>query len=77
MEARHVDLAKSRWVFPPSEAKTKSMSRVVYLTEQAAAITAKLAKQFPEGPLYRNKNGRPWTKDAIGCAFEPNQGLRA
>jgi integrase len=70
VEARHVDLAKSRWVFPPSEAKTKSMPRVVYLTERAAAITARLVSQFPIGPLFRNKNERPWTKDAIGCAFD-------
>jgi integrase len=70
VEARHVDIAKCRWVFPPSEAKTKSMPRVVYMTERAAAITAILVKQFLTGPLFRNKNGRPWTKDAIGCAFD-------
>jgi integrase len=70
VEARHVDLQHKRWIFPPSESKTKSMPRVVYLSERAAAITARLAKQYPAGPLFRNKNGRTWTKDAIGCAFD-------
>jgi integrase len=70
LEARHVDLAKSRCVFPPSEAKVKSMPRVIYLSERALAIIAKLMKLFPTGLLFRNKNGRPWTKDAIGCAFD-------
>jgi integrase/recombinase XerD len=70
VEARHVDIAKSRVVFPPSEAKTKSMPRVIYMSERAAAIIERLVKQFPTGRLFRNKNGRPWTKDAIGCAFD-------
>jgi integrase len=70
VEARHVEIAKCRWVFPPSEAKTKSMPRIVYLTERAVAITAKLTRQCPAGQLFRNVSGRPWTKDAIGCAFD-------
>jgi integrase len=70
VEARHADLAKSRWVFPPSEAKVKSMPRVVYLSERAAAITTRLARQFPTGPLFRNRRGRAWSKDAVGCAFD-------
>ena len=32
VEARHVDLANQRWVFPKSESKNKKLSRVVYLT---------------------------------------------
>ncbi len=70
VEARHVDLQHKRWIFPPSESKTKSMPRVVYLSERATAITARLVKQYLAGPLFRNKNGRAWTKDAIGCAFD-------
>lgn len=70
LEARHVDLAKNRCVFPPSEAKVKSMPRVVYFSERAAAIIERLMQQSPTGLLFRNKNGRPWTKDAIGCAFD-------
>jgi integrase len=46
------------------------MPRAVYLTETAAAITAKLAARYPSGRLFRNSSGRPWTKDALSCAFD-------
>ena len=39
VEARHVDLANQRWVFPKSEAKSKRMSRVIYLSDAALLIT--------------------------------------
>jgi integrase len=70
VEARHVDLARSRWVFTASESKTKRMPRVVYLSEGAAAITAKRMARRPRGRLFLNSTGRPWTKDALGCAFD-------
>lgn len=69
VEARHVDLKRNRWVFPASESKTKRQPRVVYLSESAAATTGNLMACHPAGPLFRNTNGRPWTKDAVGCAF--------
>jgi integrase len=70
VEARHVDLARSRWVFSTTESKTKSMPRVVYLSEAAAAITAKLMVKRPNGRLFLNSGGRPWKKDALSCAFD-------
>jgi integrase len=70
VEARHVDLARSRWVFGAAESKTKTMPRIVYLSEAAATITAKLMAAHASGPLFRNCSGRPWTKDAVSCAFD-------
>jgi integrase len=70
VEARHVDLAHSRWLIAASESKIKTMPRVVYLSEAAAAITAKLVARYPSGRLFRNSSGRPWTKDAVSCAFD-------
>ncbi|MFO1043315.1 MAG: tyrosine-type recombinase/integrase [Planctomycetaceae bacterium] len=67
VEARHVDLVNQRWVFPESESKT-DIPRVVYLTDEALAITKRLMLQHPSGPLFRNLNG-PWTTDAVNCAF--------
>jgi integrase len=69
VEARHVDLANSRWVFPPPEAKVKSRPRVVYLPDQARAITERLVAAYPIGPLFRNRRGRPWTAMSINCRF--------
>jgi integrase len=70
VEARHVDLANQRWVFPKSEAKTKQLARVVYVTDRALAITRRLMLKSPIGPIFRNANGKPWTTDAVNCSFD-------
>ncbi len=70
VEARHVDIENQRWVLSQSEAKGKKISRVVYLTDRALAITLRLLKDQPSGPLFRNTSGRPWTTEAVNCAFD-------
>ena len=70
VEARHVDLQNSRWVFPTSEAKGERVPRVVYLTDKALLITKRLMRQYPDGTLFRNSAGRPWTVDAVNCGFD-------
>jgi integrase len=69
VEARHVDLARQRWVFPKSEAKGKREPRIVYLTDAALEITRRRMEQSPTGPLFRNHSGRAWTTDAVNCQF--------
>jgi integrase len=68
VEARHVDLAHNRWVFPASESKG-GIPRIVYLTDRAAEITRRLALQNPEGKLFRNSVGNAWSTEAVNCAF--------
>ena len=58
VESRHVDLVNQRWVFPESESKT-DIPRVVYLTDEALAISKRLMLQHPSGPLFRNSTGDP------------------
>ena len=69
VEARHVDLENTRWVFPKEESKGKRRIRIVYLTETALAITQKLMKKWPEGKLFRNTKGEPWKPYSVNCAF--------
>jgi integrase len=64
VEARHVDLTSSRWVFPASESKGKRIPRVVYLTPIALEITKRLIEKHPTGPLFRNTDGKVWTMPA-------------
>jgi len=70
VEARHVDLANQRWVFPQKESKGKRAPRIVYLSEKAVEITAQLMAQNPVGPLFRNTVGKPWSTDAVNCSFD-------
>ena len=69
VEARHVDLVNQRWVFQQSEEKNKAFLRVVYLTDVALEIVRRLMLAHPEGPLFRNSEGEPWTADSVNCAF--------
>ncbi len=69
VEARHVDLKNSRWVFPQSEAKGKKAPRIVYLSESSLEITKRRMKEFPTGPLFRNSRDVAWTPASANCAF--------
>ena len=67
VEARHFQ--GDRWVFPAKESKGKKRIRVVHLTPTAEAITARRARMFPKGPIFRNCRAKPWTPFAINCRF--------
>lgn len=41
----------------------------MYLTDRALEITRRLAACQPEGPLFRNTDGRPWHPYALNCRF--------
>lgn len=69
VEARHVDLAHQRWLIPKSESKTKKLVRVVYLTDAAIAITRRWMETSPQGKLFRNATGKPWTVSAVNQGF--------
>lgn len=72
VESRHVDLNNSRWIFQPEESKGEEgeeIARVVYLNDSALALTKRLMLKHRTGPLFRNSQGRPWTTDAVHCAF--------
>lgn len=69
VEAKHVDLVHNRWVFPIRESKGRKAPRVVYLTDAALEITRRRMAMYPEGPLFRNGDGDPWTTCAVNNAF--------
>jgi integrase len=69
VEARFVELESDRILLPPSKAKGNKHHRVIYLTERACDIAARLARAHKTGPLLRNSEGNSWTKDAINSAF--------
>ncbi len=70
IEIRHIDLPNQRWVLPRSEAKGKQAPRVVYLSDKAIEITRRLIDDRTAGRLFLNSNGKPWTTNAVNCAFQ-------
>lgn len=68
VEARHV--VNQTWVFEVKESKGKRKRRIVHLTPNALAITVRRMQLYPTGPLFLNKKGNPWTKNAIGLRFD-------
>src|SRR5262249_53200871 len=69
IEARHFIPDRCRLEIPQEEAKGRKRWRVVYLTPRAAEIVARLAAEHAEGPIFRNRSGRPWTTFAVNCRF--------
>ena len=45
------------------------MSTPVTPVEASQEIVALQSDLHPEGPILRNSEGSPWTKDSINCAF--------
>lgn len=69
VEARHVEIAAGRWVFPVKESKGKRSRRVVYLSQNALELTQRLMEKHPTGPLFRTQFGNPWTRFMIWKRF--------
>jgi site-specific recombinase XerC len=71
LEARHVDLAKHRWVLPAAEAKGKKRPRVVYIaTDRSLKIITRRITEYPHGRVFRNSHGNPWSASAVKIRFE-------
>jgi integrase len=70
VEARHVELGEGRIVFPVDEEKMERAPRIIYLNGEALAIVKRLLGEHPEGHLFRNTDGLPWTPDATNCRFK-------
>lgn len=51
VEARHVDLAGERIIFPVDEEKMERAPRIIYLNEEALAVVRRLVEEHPEGRL--------------------------
>lgn len=68
-EARHFDRRQGVLDFPVDESKGEREPRVVMLDAEARAVVERLALKHPHGPLFRNRCGKPWTKDALVLRF--------
>jgi integrase len=72
VEASHVSLADCTWTFEEhktSEKLNEARARVIYLVPSMVALTKRLIDLHPTGPLFVNRKGRPWNRNAIRCRF--------
>jgi integrase len=51
--------------------------RVIVLSTAAKDLVGRLIGEHPEGPLFRNARGRPWTRNAMACGFRRLRGKTA
>jgi integrase len=70
VEARHLNEGIGAWVLSEHKTERKGKKRVIYLTPQLVETTKRLAGMYPEGPLFRNSKGRPWTDSALNHWFD-------
>jgi integrase len=69
-EARHVDAINRCLDFPREESKGQRDRRVILLTDDAFEIIERRVERYPRGPLFRNRRGIEWTKDAVIQRFK-------
>jgi integrase/recombinase XerC len=50
-------------------AKKTGKPRRIFLNDHAAEIAARLAGDRPDGPIFLNSRGEPWTHNAVGLAM--------
>jgi integrase len=68
--AADADLVNGLWVLRRHKTQAKTgKPRTVYLCAEALALTRLLAAQPPDGPLFLNSRGRPWTRNAVRIRF--------
>jgi integrase len=68
--AADVDLEHGLWVLREHKtAKKTGRPRVVPLVPEAVELTRQLLEAHPEGPLFRNSKGKPWTRNAVRIRF--------
>ena len=69
--AADVDLEEGTWTLSrwKNTKKQKGKKRVIYLTEDMLQLTRRLVLKVPEGPLFRNRIDKPWTRQALTARF--------
>ena len=70
VKAADVDLAAGTWVLRGKDFEATGELRTIYLTTALSELTRRLVARQPIGPLFRNKDGRPWTRHAIRNRFQ-------
>jgi integrase len=71
IESRHFD--DGLWRLSPKEHKTggkTNKDRIIGVVGELEEIVLRLCEQYPEGPIFRNTYGEPWTTGASHMRFK-------
>ncbi|QDU29578.1 Tyrosine recombinase XerD [Anatilimnocola aggregata] len=71
VEARHFN--DGLWRLDPSEHKTGRVTgkdRIIGVADDLEKIVHRLSKVNPQGPIFRNSQGRPWKISTLHVRFE-------
>jgi integrase len=63
------DLRGGYWEMEGKSSDRTGEKRCIYLTPGMITLCQELARLRPEGPLFRNTRGEPWTRNAIRIRF--------
>lgn len=67
LAAKHFDGEK--FTLDRKDSKGKKHVRVIYLNDRLQKLVEQLCKLNPEGPIFLNRDGKPWTTNAVRCRF--------
>lgn len=68
--AADFDAERGLWVLQKHKtAKKTGKPRTIYLCPEALELTTELIAKHPEGPLFLNLRGKPWTRNAVRIRF--------
>ncbi len=70
IEARHLFLDQNPpfWTLEPELVKGGREARITPLIGPMPELVRRLAEQYPEGAIFRNRDGNPWTGSALHSA---------
>lgn len=69
VSAKHFDRQQKWFVLKLKESKGKKRKRVIRLNAKALAICERLILKNPDGPIFLNRNGKPWTAFSVTNRF--------
>lgn len=63
------DIHGDQLILRSHKTSSRGRRRIIYLTPTAIEICLRCARDYPQGPIFRNQRGNPWTRNAMAQRF--------
>jgi integrase len=67
LAAKHFD--GDKFTLDKKDSKGKKFARVIYCNVRMQKLVKRLIRLNPDGPIFLNRDGKPWTPNAVRCRF--------